>query len=108
MTLAIDDECLDKNTVVTGSKDHYIKLFDVVNNGIGVISPKRNLVPPHYDGIQALKIVDNLLFSGSRDMCIKKWDLNDNQCKQVLHRNSGVWANKLLLTSRFLSSQRQQ
>lgn len=83
MTLAIDDVDYDNNMVVTGSKDHYIKMFDITNSGIGVITPKRNLTPPHYDGIQTLSIIGDTLFSGSRDMCIKKWDLIDYQCKQV-------------------------
>ena len=45
----------DNNYVVTGSKDHYIKVFEVPENKGGVIAPKLNLEPPHYDGIQ----VDN-------------------------------------------------
>ena len=42
----------DNNYVVTGSKDHYIKVFEVPENKGGVIAPKMNLEPPHYDGIQ--------------------------------------------------------
>ena len=49
----------------------------------GVLCPKYNLEPPHYDGIQSLCLMGDLLFSGSRDMCIKKWDLADQQLKQV-------------------------
>jgi WD40 repeat protein len=82
MTLALDDVDDEHSVLVTGSKDHYIKVFDV-NSGIGVIPAKRSLIPPHYDGIQSLVIVGDTLFSGSRDMCIKKWDLVDYQCKQV-------------------------
>lgn len=91
MTLAVDDNDFDTSLVITGSKDHYIKLFDVSINCSGQISPKRSLTPPHYDGIQALKKVSNLLFSGSRDMCIKKWDLNDYQCKQSINNAHKDW-----------------
>ena len=41
--------------MVTGSKDHYIKVFEVPENKGGVIAPKLNLEPPHYDGIQVAK-----------------------------------------------------
>ena len=81
MTLALDDVDYDNNVLITGLKDHYIKIFDV-NSGVGVITAKRSLTPPHYDGIQTLAIVGDTLFSGSRDMCIKKWDLVDYSCKQ--------------------------
>jgi len=50
---------------------------------VGVLSPKYNLEPPHYDGIQSLCLMGDLLFTGSRDMCIKKWDLAEQQQKHV-------------------------
>uniref|UniRef100_A0A8D8UHF4 Kinesin-like protein KIF21B n=1 Tax=Cacopsylla melanoneura TaxID=428564 RepID=A0A8D8UHF4_9HEMI len=67
-----------QDLVVTGSKDHYIKVFDVSTDveDCSSTSPNMNLEPPHYDGIQSLALRDNVLFSGSRDYVIKKWDLN--------------------------------
>ena len=90
MTLALDDIDYDNSVLITGSKDHYIKIFDV-NSGIGVIPAKRSLTPPHYDGIQTLAIIGDTLFSGSRDMCIKKWDLVDFNCKQSLNNAHKDW-----------------
>ena len=52
-------------------------------DSVGVMSPKYNLEPPHYDGIQSLCLMGDLLFSGSRDTCIKKWDLSEQHLKQV-------------------------
>jgi kinesin family protein 4/21/27 len=85
MVLAVDDtDTADGNIcVVTGSKDHYIKAFELMEDSVGVLSPKYNLEPPHYDGIQSLCLMGDLLFSGSRDMCIKKWDLAEQQLRQV-------------------------
>lgn len=83
MCLAVDDIGMDNNIVVTGSKDHYIKVFAVVDGVGGIQTPKVNLEPPHYDGIQSLAICGDYLFSGSRDMCIKKWDLSNNTLVQV-------------------------
>ena len=50
---------------------------------VGVLSPKYNLEPPHYDGIQSLCLMGDLLFSGSRDTCIKKWDLSEHELNKV-------------------------
>ena len=52
-----------------------------------VIPPKMNLNPPHYDGIQSLAISNDTLFSGSRDTCIKKWDLSRQELVTVIIPN---------------------
>ncbi len=109
MTMLIKD-----NELITGSKDHYIRVFELsssfnlfqtyqssthsnnssdftstnsssdVNNLLnGVQVSKYNMMPPHYDGVQTLCRFDDHLFSGSRDMCIKKWSMTDHQCRQV-------------------------
>lgn len=86
-TLLVDD-----SMIITGSKDHYIKVFEASNPSQYVVAAsgnslllnaKHNLTPPHYDGVQSLCLFDSYLFSCSRDMCIKKWSMLDFQCKQV-------------------------
>ncbi|XP_041367345.1 kinesin-like protein KIF21A isoform X2 [Gigantopelta aegis] len=90
MVLAVD--CVNNSTlVVTGSKDHYIKVFEVMDDAAGVLTPKYNLAPPHYDGIQSLAFHGNMLFSGSRDACIKKWDIVDQQLKQSINSAHKDW-----------------
>ena len=58
----------------------------MMEDSVGVLSPKYNLEPPHYDGIQSLCLMGDLLFTGSRDTCIKKWDLAEQQQKHVSMR----------------------
>ncbi|XP_015930518.1 kinesin-like protein KIF21A isoform X2 [Parasteatoda tepidariorum] len=99
MCLAVDNEGRDKNVVVTGSKDHYIKVFEVSEGAGGVISSKTNLKPPHYDGIQTLAINDNVLYSGSRDMCIKKWNLKNGNHIQSLNQAHKDWICSLSFLS---------
>ncbi|XP_015784967.1 kinesin-like protein KIF21A isoform X2 [Tetranychus urticae] len=73
--MAVEESGNDSNIVATGSKDHYIKLFEVMEDIGGIHQPICTLDPPHYDGIEALTLSGDLLFSASRDACIKKWDL---------------------------------
>jgi len=68
--------------LITGSKDHYVKVFEVRDGATGVLSPRFNLDPPHYDGVQCLSLSGTSLVSGSRDACIKLWDID--QGEQVL------------------------
>ncbi|XP_029325491.1 kinesin-like protein KIF21A isoform X19 [Mus caroli] len=75
MCLTVDQISNGQDLIITGSKDHYIKMFDVTEGALGTVSPTHNFEPPHYDGIEALAIQGDNLFSGSRDNGIKKWDL---------------------------------
>ncbi len=92
----------NENYIITGSKDHYIKIFELINNQLGqanlnstnnnlTINSKYNLTPPHYDGVQSLCRFGDYLFSCSRDMCIKKWSMNDFQCKQSINNAHKDW-----------------
>ncbi len=71
--------------VFAGSKDHYVKTFEVSSSSSGCLTPKFNLEPPHYDGIQSIAINKGMLYSGSRDACIKKWDLEKRAQVKVSH-----------------------
>ncbi|XP_053213727.1 kinesin-like protein KIF21A isoform X2 [Panonychus citri] len=73
--MAVEDSGNDSNIIATGSKDHYIKLFEVMEDIGGIHQPICTLDPPHYDGIESLALSGDTLFSASRDACIKKWDL---------------------------------
>lgn len=84
MCIAVSENEAGNDTVVTGSKDHYIKVFDVGTQG-GLVTPSMNLEPPHYDGIQALCIIENSLFSGSRDAGLKHWNLKTGELNQVIN-----------------------
>ncbi|XP_017340528.1 kinesin-like protein KIF21A isoform X6 [Ictalurus punctatus] len=75
MCLTVDHSGIGQDLVITGSKDHYIKMFDVTEGALGSISPTHNFEPPHYDGIESVVVQGDCLFSGSRDNGIKKWNL---------------------------------
>uniref|UniRef100_A0A182MZD8 Kinesin motor domain-containing protein n=1 Tax=Anopheles dirus TaxID=7168 RepID=A0A182MZD8_9DIPT len=95
--------------VATGSKDHYVKVFEVNSTG-GVVQPLLNLEPPHYDGVQALAVandatgVDAELFSGSRDSGIKRWDLRNGELKQSLNNAHKGWVSGMAIYGDILLS----
>lgn len=68
-------------------------MFEISEGMVGNIGPTHNFEPPHYDGIECLAIQGDVLFSGSRDNGIKKWDLEQQELIQVWrgaeHRSSG-------------------
>ncbi|XP_047451809.1 kinesin-like protein KIF21A isoform X3 [Mugil cephalus] len=91
MCLTVDKSGNNQDLVITGSKDHYIKLFDVTEGSLGSISPTHNFEPPHYDGIESLVIQGDMFFSGSRDNGIKKWDLDRKDLLQQVPNAHRDW-----------------
>ncbi|XP_064301414.1 kinesin-like protein KIF21A isoform X6 [Phalacrocorax carbo] len=91
MCLTVDRISNGQDLIVTGSKDHYIKMFDVTEGALGSVSPTHNFEPPHYDGIEALAILGDNLFSGSRDNGIKKWDLAQKDLVQQVPNAHKDW-----------------
>ncbi|XP_077429364.1 kinesin-like protein KIF21B isoform X2 [Vanacampus margaritifer] len=84
MCLTVGQSLLGKDQVITGSKDHYVKVFDVAEGTPGNVGPAHNFEPPHYDGIECLAVQGDVLFSGSRDNGIKKWDLEQQELSQQI------------------------
>ncbi|XP_060100740.1 kinesin-like protein KIF21A isoform X12 [Heteronotia binoei] len=91
MCLTVDSMSNGQDLIITGSKDHYIKMFDVTEGALGTVNPTHNFEPPHYDGIEALTIMGDNLFSGSRDNGIKKWDLAQKDLIQQVPNAHKDW-----------------
>ncbi|XP_027623918.1 kinesin-like protein KIF21A [Tupaia chinensis] len=91
MCLTVDQISNGQDLIITGSKDHYIKMFDVTEGALGTVSPTHNFEPPHYDGIETLTIQGDNLFSGSRDNGIKKWDLAQKDLLQQVPNAHKDW-----------------
>ncbi|KAK1887147.1 Kinesin-like protein KIF21A [Dissostichus eleginoides] len=91
MCLTVDQSGNNQDLAITGSKDHYIKLFDVTEGSLGSIGPTHNFEPPHYDGIESLVVQGDILFSGSRDNGIKKWDLDRKDLLQQVPNAHRDW-----------------
>lgn len=91
MCLTVTQTSNQHDLVVTGSKDHYVKMFQLGDCVTGTIGPTHNFEPPHYDGIECLAIQGDILFSGSRDNGIKKWDLEQQELIQQIPNAHKDW-----------------
>ncbi|TRY72220.1 hypothetical protein TCAL_03875, partial [Tigriopus californicus] len=89
--ISLSPDTEDGDYVITGSKDHYIKVFNVPEGKGGVITPTHNLDPPHYDGIECLALYEDTLFSASRDTCIKKWNLQSRDLVRSINNAHKDW-----------------
>ncbi|XP_016043165.1 kinesin-like protein KIF21B isoform X6 [Erinaceus europaeus] len=91
MCLTVTQTASQHDLVVTGSKDHYVKMFELGEGVAGTVGPTHNFEPPHYDGIECLAIQGDVLFSGSRDNGIKKWDLEQQELIQQIPNAHKDW-----------------
>ncbi|XP_069489746.1 kinesin-like protein KIF21B [Ambystoma mexicanum] len=91
MCLTVNRTPSKHDLVITGSKDHYVKMFEIGDGTQGNLGPTHNFEPPHYDGIECLAIQGNILFSGSRDNGIKKWDMEQQELIQQIPNAHKDW-----------------
>ncbi|XP_076860871.1 kinesin-like protein KIF21A isoform X3 [Brachyhypopomus gauderio] len=76
MCLAVDQVGNGQDVVITGSKDHNMKMFDVVEGAQGSISSTHTFEPAHQDSVESLITLGDSAYSVGRDLCIKRWDLS--------------------------------
>ncbi|XP_077090047.1 kinesin-like protein KIF21A isoform X2 [Siphateles boraxobius] len=86
MCLGVDQMGKGQDVVITGSKDHTVKMFEVVEGTQGSISATHHFDPAHKDGLEALAMHGDSLFTAARDSCIQKWDLASKHIQGQVER----------------------
>ncbi|XP_074554103.1 kinesin-like protein KIF21A isoform X3 [Halichoeres trimaculatus] len=94
MCLTVDKLGSGQDVVITGSKDHHIKMFEVAEGVQGSITSSHMFDPAHQDGVEALALHGDTFYSSSRDCCIKKWDLASKQLLQSVNTEAD-WVSAL-------------
>uniref|UniRef100_A0A3B3ZZ34 Kinesin motor domain-containing protein n=1 Tax=Periophthalmus magnuspinnatus TaxID=409849 RepID=A0A3B3ZZ34_9GOBI len=97
MCLTVDQTETNQDLVVTGSKDHYVKLFEVTASSVGSLAPSLTFDPPHYDGIESVLVQGDRVYSGSRDTGLKLWHLPSKDLLQQVPSAHRDWVSSLAL-----------
>uniref|UniRef100_A0A674E5U5 Kinesin family member 21A n=1 Tax=Salmo trutta TaxID=8032 RepID=A0A674E5U5_SALTR len=95
LCLIVDQMGNGQDVVLTGSKDHNLKMFEVTEGVQGSIVSCHNFEPPHQECIVSLAVKGNSLYSSSRDYCIKKWDLSRKRLVQQVASAHSDWVSAL-------------
>ncbi|CAL8339192.1 unnamed protein product [Arctogadus glacialis] len=95
--LTVDQLGPGQDLVLTGSKDHHIKIFEVAEGAQGSITSCMTFEPKHQDSVEALVVHGDTFYSSSRDLSIKRWDLSSKQQLQQCVSSPGDWASALSL-----------
>ncbi|XP_008399394.1 kinesin-like protein KIF21A isoform X2 [Poecilia reticulata] len=75
MCLSVEKLGHGQDVVLTGSKDHHIKMFEVTEGAQGSVGSSYTFDPAHQDSVESLAVHRDALYSSSRDYYIKKWDM---------------------------------
>uniref|UniRef100_A0A8C3AXJ5 Kinesin family member 21A n=1 Tax=Cyclopterus lumpus TaxID=8103 RepID=A0A8C3AXJ5_CYCLU len=94
MCLTVDKLGHGQDVVLTGSKDHHIKMFEVAEGAQGSISSSQTFDPAHQDGVESLAVHGDVFYSGSRDYHIKKWDFGSKRLLQSVSAQAD-WVSAL-------------
>uniref|UniRef100_A0A4W5QZ80 Kinesin family member 21A n=1 Tax=Hucho hucho TaxID=62062 RepID=A0A4W5QZ80_9TELE len=95
LCLTVDQSGNGQDMVLTGSKDHTLKMFEVTEGVQGSIVSCHNFEPPHQEGVVSLAVQGDSLYSSSRDYCIKKWDLSRKRLVQQVACAHSDWVSAL-------------
>ncbi|KAK5849193.1 hypothetical protein PBY51_008853 [Eleginops maclovinus] len=95
MCLTVEKLSNGQDVVLTGSKDHHIKMFEVAEGAQGSISSSQSFDPAHQDGVESLVVRGDVFYSGSRDFYIKKWDLASKQLLQQSVSAQADWVSAM-------------
>ncbi|XP_071370350.1 kinesin-like protein KIF21A [Centroberyx affinis] len=95
MCLTVDQLGNGQDIVLTGSKDHHIKMFEVAEGAQGSISSSHSFDPGHQDSVESLAVHRDVFYSGSRDYYIKKWDLASKRLLQQSVSAQADWVSAL-------------
>uniref|UniRef100_A0A3Q3JAJ6 Kinesin motor domain-containing protein n=1 Tax=Monopterus albus TaxID=43700 RepID=A0A3Q3JAJ6_MONAL len=95
MCLTVDKLGNGQDVVLTGSKDHHIKIYEVTEGVQGSISSSHTLDPAHQDAVESLVMHGDVFYSSSRDYFIKKWDLASKQLLQQSVSAQADWVSAL-------------
>ncbi|KAI3366866.1 hypothetical protein L3Q82_009516 [Scortum barcoo] len=95
MCLTVDKLGHGQDVVLTGSKDHHIKMFEVTEGAQGSISSIHTFDPAHQDSVESLAMHGDVFYSGSKDYYIKKWDLASKQLLQQSASAQADWVSAL-------------
>ncbi|XP_052738469.1 kinesin-like protein KIF21A [Bicyclus anynana] len=91
--------------LATGSRDHCVRVHDLQHNsGTWEVCNRRLMEPPHYDGVQALYLRGNFLYSASRDSSLKCWSLTDNTLTHSVMNAHKGWVTGLCAVGAGLAS----
>ncbi|XP_037099408.1 kinesin-like protein KIF21A [Syngnathus acus] len=92
--LTVDKLGNGQDLVLTGSKDHHIKMFEVTEGAQGSIGSCHTLDPAHQESVESLALHGDFLYSGSKDHYIKKWDLASRRLLQSVSSQTD-WVSAL-------------
>uniref|UniRef100_A0A0R3Q4W7 WD_REPEATS_REGION domain-containing protein n=1 Tax=Brugia timori TaxID=42155 RepID=A0A0R3Q4W7_9BILA len=86
-----------KPKIFTGSRDHYIKMYEINADGLGLFEASHEFSAAHYDCVTSIVAYGDSVFSASRDTDIMRFSLQDMKRDHIELQAHNKWIQSMCI-----------
>ncbi|VBB33845.1 unnamed protein product [Acanthocheilonema viteae] len=86
-----------KPRIFTGSRDHYVKMYEINADGLGLFEASHEFSAAHYDCVTSIVAYGDSVFSASRDTDIMRFSLQDMKRDHIELQAHNKWIQSMCI-----------
>uniref|UniRef100_A0A1I8EJC8 WD_REPEATS_REGION domain-containing protein n=1 Tax=Wuchereria bancrofti TaxID=6293 RepID=A0A1I8EJC8_WUCBA len=86
-----------KPKIFTGSRDHYVKMYEINADGLGLFEASHEFSAAHYDCVTSIVAHGDSVFSASRDTDIMRFSLQDMKRDHIELQAHNKWIQSMCI-----------
>uniref|UniRef100_A0A1I7VVW0 WD_REPEATS_REGION domain-containing protein n=1 Tax=Loa loa TaxID=7209 RepID=A0A1I7VVW0_LOALO len=86
-----------KPKIFTGSRDHYVKMYEINADGLGLFEASHEFSAAHYDCVTSVVAYGDSVFSASRDTDIMRFSLQDMKRDHIELQAHNKWIQSMCI-----------
>ncbi|VDO29946.1 unnamed protein product [Onchocerca flexuosa] len=86
-----------KPKIFTGSRDHYVKMYEINADGLGLFEASHEFSAAHYDCVTSIVAYGDSVFSASRDTDIMRFSLQDMKRDHIELQAHNKWIQSMCI-----------
>ncbi|VDK75189.1 unnamed protein product [Litomosoides sigmodontis] len=86
-----------KPKIFTGSRDHYVKMYEINAGGLGLFEASHEFSAAHYDCVTSIVAYGDSVFSASRDTDIMRFSLQDMKRDHIELQAHNKWIQSMCI-----------
>lgn len=90
-----------KPKIFTGSRDHYIKMYEINADGLGLFEASHEFSAAHYDCVTSIVAYGDSVFSASRDTDIMRFSLQDMKRDHIELQAHNKWIQSMCIINAY-------
>ncbi|MCP9266058.1 Kinesin-like protein [Dirofilaria immitis] len=86
-----------KPKIFTGSRDHYVKMYEINADGLGLFEASHEFSAAHYDCVTSIVAYGDSVFTASRDTDIMRFSLQDMKRDHIELQAHNKWIQSMCI-----------